>query len=71
MSTESIIRPKKVRVRVDGNSREEYDIREELNGRNKVGGIEINGGEVEDNESLEVKNHQKTSKFQITCKSKK
>ena len=66
-STESA-KPRKGRVEVVGDGRDEHDGRAELDGRSEVGNGEVDGNEVGDDEVAEEKDHQKTPK---TSKSKK
>ena len=58
-STKSII-PKKGRVEIGSNDKDEHNSRTELNDRGGVGDGEVDSNKVEDNKVAEEKNHQKT-----------
>ena len=56
-------KPKKNRVEISSNSRNEYDNKAKLDNRYKISGNKVNSKKIKDNDIVEEKNYQKTSKF--------
>ena len=69
-NTESTIKAKKSEVGVASEGRDKYNSKAKYDGRNELSGRKIDSVEVRDNESIDVKNYQKTSKSQKTFKFK-